>query len=54
MVAKDHDTLIEIRTWNTKYKDDLVAQFSKIRCIENNIDDISTLISGLRRAASNG
>ena len=52
-VGKDHDTLIKLETWQQKYQGDLVAQFGKIRDIEQRFDDLSRLISGLRRDAGN-
>lgn len=53
-VAKDHDHIIELRTWNEKSRSDLTAQFGKIRQVEKDMDEICNLISHLRRGAGNG
>lgn len=50
-VEKDHDIVVELRTWNTKYKDDLAAQFGKLRHMDERIEDVCKLISSLRREA---
>jgi chromosome segregation ATPase len=51
-IAKDHDTVIELKTWNTKHGADLRAQFGKIRDIEHRFEDVSNLISGMRGRAN--
>lgn len=53
-VSKDHDKLIALSTWNEKYREDLLAQFNKIRKIELAVEEVGTFISQIRRSQSNG
>lgn len=52
-IVSDHDTVIALKEWNGKYKGDLIAQFVKIKDIEDRFEGVSKLISTLRREAEN-
>lgn len=49
-VAADHDKIVQMSTWNEKYKDDLKQQWTRVRSIEKDVEDVSKLISSLRGA----